>query len=131
MSTELICYKIGKVTFIILLIGIGVVYILGSEQIIEMFPSCSFFTATGIYCPGCGGTRSVLYLLQGNIVRSFLYHPFVIYFTITYIVFMIYEFCKKHFPICKKSFPIEIVLYTGVGVLLLQWVVKVILQFTL
>ena len=40
---------------------------------------CMFHMLTKIYCPGCGGTRAVYYLLTGHPGLSFLYHPFVIY----------------------------------------------------
>ena len=42
------------------------------------FP-CLFHFITGLYCPGCGGTRAVRALLQGDVVKSFCYHPFVVY----------------------------------------------------
>ncbi len=38
---------------------------------------CVIRSFTGIYCPSCGGTRSVLALCQGQILTSFLYHPAV------------------------------------------------------
>jgi hypothetical protein len=37
------------------------------------FPRCSFFAATGLLCPGCGGLRAIHQLLHGEIfdaVRS-------------------------------------------------------------
>lgn len=42
------------------------------------FP-CLFKLLTGLYCPGCGGTRAVKALLRGKLFLSFLYHPFVPY----------------------------------------------------
>ena len=36
---------------------------------------CVFHLYSGYYCPGCGGTRSVIALLHGDITRSFIYHP--------------------------------------------------------
>ena len=40
---------------------------------------CVFYSLTGFYCPGCGGTRAVRALLSGHPVLSFLYHPVVPY----------------------------------------------------
>lgn len=40
---------------------------------------CVFRLLTGLYCPGCGGTRAVLALLTGRPLVSFLYHPLVLY----------------------------------------------------
>lgn len=42
------------------------------------FP-CLFQLITGLYCPGCGGTRAVRALLAGNLGLSFQYHPLVPY----------------------------------------------------
>lgn len=130
METEKIFYILGKIFLIIGILTLIVLYVT-DFKIISGIAKCVFFEKTGLYCPGCGGTRAVISLLRGNIVLSFLYHPFVIFFTVTYTVFMVYEFCKKHFKLFKKIFPVEIMCYIGVGILILQWIVKVILQFTL
>lgn len=42
------------------------------------FP-CLFHLMTGLYCPGCGGTRAVRALLRGNLAMSLQYHPLVPY----------------------------------------------------
>ena len=36
-----------------------------------------FQAVTGFYCPGCGGTRAVKYLLRAEVGRSIQYHPLV------------------------------------------------------
>lgn len=41
--------------------------------------SCLMHAITGWYCPGCGGTRSVMFLLTGHPLMSFIYHPLVLY----------------------------------------------------
>lgn len=130
MEIEQLFYKLGKIFLVISIVVIAALLIT-DFKIISWLPECTFLSATGLYCPGCGGTRAVKSLLRGDLIRSFLYHPFVVYFAISYSIFMIYEFCKKHFKIFHKVFPVEIVICVGVGVLLLQWVVKVILQFVL
>lgn len=37
--------------------------------------ACPFKASTGLDCPGCGMQRSLLCLLKGEWVNSFLYHP--------------------------------------------------------
>ncbi|MCI5821565.1 MAG: DUF2752 domain-containing protein [Lachnospiraceae bacterium] len=34
---------------------------------------------TGWYCPGCGGTRALYFFVTGHWVKSFVYHPLVLY----------------------------------------------------
>ncbi len=45
----------------------------------KLFMPCTFHALTGLYCPGCGGTRAVFYLFHGHFLKSLLYHPFVPY----------------------------------------------------
>lgn len=37
---------------------------------------CPFKLLTGLPCPGCGITKSLVYLYQGDLVRSLYYHIF-------------------------------------------------------
>ena len=45
----------------------------------ELGAPCLFRLFTGYYCPGCGGRRAVDLLLAGHPLRSFFYHPLVLY----------------------------------------------------
>ncbi len=54
----------------------------------RLIPPCLFHQITGCYCPGCGGTRAVRALLRGQFLRSFCYHPLVLYGTGIYLYFM-------------------------------------------
>ncbi len=45
----------------------------------KYFMPCMFHEITGGYCPGCGGTRALKYLFEGNILKSLYYNPFVLY----------------------------------------------------
>ena len=49
---------------------------------------CSLYTLLGLYCPGCGGTRAMSFLLKGDIVKSFLYHPVVPYTAVLVICYL-------------------------------------------
>lgn len=37
--------------------------------------SCKFFSAFGVRCMGCGGSRSLMALLEFNLIKSFLLYP--------------------------------------------------------
>ncbi len=50
---------------------------------------CMFHAVTGLYCPGCGGTRAAALLLRGEIGASLWYHPIVVYSAAVYAWFMV------------------------------------------
>lgn len=56
---------------------------------------CILHTLTGLYCPGCGGTRACISFLSGDLYASFRYHPFVPYAAICCIWFMISQTIEK------------------------------------
>lgn len=37
--------------------------------------SCPFRALTGLYCPGCGGTRSIQFFFHGDLYHSLIYNP--------------------------------------------------------
>lgn len=47
---------------------------------------CAFHSLTGLYCPGCGGTRAVTELLYGDLRMSFQYHPLVLYTAVVFLL---------------------------------------------
>ena len=49
---------------------------------------CVFHEVTGLYCPGCGGTRAAAALLQREVILSLFYHPIVLYGVVIYGWFM-------------------------------------------
>ena len=52
------------------------------------FP-CLFHLLTGLYCPGCGGTRAAYALLCGKPLLSFYYHPIVLYTVVVGAAFLV------------------------------------------
>lgn len=43
-----------------------------------VMPKCAIRAATGLYCPGCGGTRAVLALLDHDPGAAFRYNPLLV-----------------------------------------------------
>lgn len=46
---------------------------------------CQFYEKTSLYCPGCGATRALHFLLKGNVLKSVYYHPIVL-FAVMYVI---------------------------------------------
>ncbi len=65
------------------LLACTVLMSLTSEYWTALVPKCYIYEMTGIYCPGCGGTRSVLALLKGQVWTAFKYNPGVIVLVLT------------------------------------------------
>lgn len=43
-----------------------------------LLPECFIHKMTGLYCPGCGGTRAAICLLKGRMWTAFKYNPGVV-----------------------------------------------------
>lgn len=65
--------------FIFFLVIVALIIHVKGKQILEVFPPCLFNRITGLYCPGCGGTRAVFCFFRGEIIRSFKFNPIVPY----------------------------------------------------
>ena len=59
--------------------GVGIARYCGALDFLEHLPPCIWHATTGVYCPGCGGTRALRAFLKGKILLSLYYHPFVVY----------------------------------------------------
>ncbi len=57
----------------------GAFLYIGNATVRSLFgsSSCQLYEYFGLYCPACGGTRAMIFLLQGNIVSA-LQHNFLI-----------------------------------------------------
>ncbi|MBQ9134875.1 MAG: DUF2752 domain-containing protein [Lachnospiraceae bacterium] len=86
---------------------------------------CSIYSVAGLYCPGCGGTRSIAYFMQGDFVKSFLYHPVVPYTAVLITCYVLSHtlniFTKGKI---KAMLFRPIYFYILIAILLIQWIVK-------
>ncbi|MCR5509224.1 MAG: DUF2752 domain-containing protein [Lachnospiraceae bacterium] len=120
-------YGLGKWILAAVFAAAIVIWVYG-ERVLEWIPGCTFERLTGLYCPGCGGSRAVIAFFDGHFIRSFLYHPLVPYSIVVLTVFMIRMFLVKHAGLKEgKDGRINIFIYIGIGILILQWIVKLIL----
>jgi len=124
IATEDIFYKLGKIIFFPVCIILIILSQLTMSQFLSL-PECFILKNYHIYCPGCGATRALFYLVHLKFQKSFILHPFVIYTFFVYITFMMRCFYHRHFS--KKTFRkirIERYLYFGVLLILVQWIIK-------
>lgn len=59
--------KIKYAGFLVIAIGLAILYYYGNPDTSLIFPTCPFYGATGIFCPGCGSQRATHQLLNFNI----------------------------------------------------------------
>jgi hypothetical protein len=51
-------------------LGVGAVLVFFDPSAYVFYPTCQFHALTGLYCPGCGGTRAVYQLLHGRVLPA-------------------------------------------------------------
>lgn len=88
VETEKVLYCMGWVCIGILLL-IVVISRIFPHTIEHLIMPCVFKQVTGYYCPGCGGTRAVKFFLTGHWIKSFIYHPLVIYMGLGGSIYMV------------------------------------------
>ncbi len=67
-------------------IAAGAIYKAGNVSFYGKFPPCPFKTVTGLSCPGCGMTRAVYALYDGNISESLRQNPGIVYFLALFLI---------------------------------------------
>jgi len=122
-------------------IEFGIIYgaialvILGAgwlRSVLSVAPDCVFKGLTGIPCPTCGATRSVVYLSHGDILSAFTMNPLITLCLMSAVLFFIYGLVSAAFHLPRISFLFtdreRTVMRTGVVTLLLvQWAYLIIL----
>lgn len=86
---------------------------------------CIFRALTGIYCPGCGGTRAFHLLFRGDIVGSLMHNPIVAYGSVLGVIFYASQTLRLISRGRIKGLHINAVYpIIGAALLLLNWTVK-------
>lgn len=124
-----ILYVIGVIIFFFAIC----VFVLSCFTDLRLFmlggtPDCFFERLTGIYCPGCGMTRATFALFDGKIIKSLLYNAVIPYGTVCYLFLMLKQ--TLHYIYGKRAVTERLILnllYIGVALAIVQWIVKVVL----
>lgn len=77
---------------------------------------CGFRIRNGIYCPGCGGTRALIALLEGDLIQSFRYNPLT--FLVLMDVFLMTLFSIIERATKRKHLFVRLRLIYNIGLLL-------------
>lgn len=97
-------------------------------QVIRQGGSCLFQCLTGLYCPGCGGTRALKALLNGNLPLSAQYHPLVPYAAVVIAAELLSLAVARATKNPRWYLGHELLfILVGVGVTAVNWMVKNIL----
>ena len=93
---------------------------------IKALPECALHAMTGYYCPGCGGSRAVLALLNGHPMKSALYHPFFFYGVCAGGWFMLSQTIER---LSRGRLKIgmhyrDIYLWIAIVLIVINWIVK-------
>lgn len=89
-DSDAVLYVIGIAVALIVGIAYFAFKLLGNHfTVFRILSNCVFWQMTGFYCPGCGGTRSFIYLIHGDIIKSIVYYPFVPYAVTVGLIFYI------------------------------------------
>lgn len=93
---------------------------------LKLMPPCIFHSVTGLYCPGCGGTRAVSALLHGHIITAFLCHPLVPCAAITagwFLVSQSIERISGHRMRIGMKYR-DVYIWTALGIVIINFIVK-------
>ncbi len=122
-------FNIGIVLLVLMIFLCIVVRSESLVGLLRFIPKCTFHTITGYNCPGCGMTRASIALARFQVVESLKYNAVIIYGFICYFIFMVVQ--AGHVFLKTVSFNekiLGILIYIGVGILIIQWIVKIALK---
>jgi hypothetical protein len=83
---------IGEVEFGIIYGGLALLALASARlpSLMVLVPACVFKGLTGIPCPTCGSTRSVIHLSHGDISAALFMNPLAVLIVIAAVVYFLY-----------------------------------------
>ena len=86
-DTDQVLYSVICILVVPALLMAGWYLWMTAYVIPKQIQGCMMLRVTGLYCPGCGGTRAVFALLSGDVIKSVAYHPAVLYGAVLFVVY--------------------------------------------
>ena len=64
----------------LLIFSLGLAWLWAGPSVdsVDWYPKCAFHQATGLHCPGCGGTRAVRALASGDLPLAIRSNPMLV-----------------------------------------------------
>jgi hypothetical protein len=111
----------------LLMLGVGWL-----QPMLSFAPDCAFKGLTGIPCPTCGSTRSVVHLSHGEILSAFVMNPLTTLCLMSAVLYFIYSSISAALYLPRISLRLtdteRNIMRAGVVMLLLvQWAYLIIL----
>jgi hypothetical protein len=78
--------------------GLAAVYLVNPNAADSPFPPCLFKAATGLDCPGCGGTRAMHALLHGDFAAAADHHV-LIFAIVPLLAYVVVRFVLDQFDV--------------------------------
>ncbi len=122
-------YYIGLIFLVLAGVGVCLLTVFLPEVKIPQ-PACFFWKYLGIYCPGCGGTRSLIAFFQGRFVESLWYHPLIVYGVALYLSFMVSCTLERLHLFGVKGMKFRAgYLYGALALVVINFILKNVLKF--